>query len=139
MSVSAPPPVDTARIVALNARQTDPYSVCSGRRPGDHPGGRAASTSSSASSISRTYRFLVIPDSPAGDGGLGGNVRMASLRAYDIELNLSQHWINLFSPDHCDGKGRLLERFLSRSADQDHRNRPDPGPGPPRRSVLFGP
>ena len=41
--------------------------------------------------------FLVVPDSATNTGEVAGMFGMASLRGYDIELNLAQHWINLFS------------------------------------------
>jgi hypothetical protein len=48
--------------------------------------------------------FLVIPDVASVDNVLTGMVGMDVLSNYDVELNLAQHWINLFSPDHCEGQ-----------------------------------
>ena len=48
--------------------------------------------------------FLVIPDVADAGNVLTGMIGMDVLSNYDVELNLAQHWINLFSPDHCDGQ-----------------------------------
>ena len=101
--VSTPPEIDTSKIVMLNQLQTEATSVFG-------TGGQPISQETAGQPV-RIGRldfpdvsFLVIPDQSAGDTGVAGMFGMDSLRGYDIELNLAQHWINLFSQDHCPGK-----------------------------------
>ena len=102
-SVSTPPEIDTSKIVMLNQRQTEAISVYG---TGGQP--IREETAGQPVRIGRLdfpdVSFLVIPDQSAGDTGVAGMFGMDFLRGYDIELNLSQHWINLFSQDHCPGK-----------------------------------
>ncbi len=100
---TTPPEIDTSKIVMLNQRQTEATAVFG-------TGGQAIREETEGKPV-RLGRldfpdlsFLVLPDQAVGDTGVAGMVGMDVLRGYDIELNLAQHWINLFSQDHCAGK-----------------------------------
>lgn len=101
--MTAPPPIDTSKILMLNQLQTDPLSIYGA-------GGQAIHEQTPGQHVQLgkldfpDVAFLVVPDSATNTGEVAGMFGMASLRGYDIELNLAQHWINLFSQDHCDGK-----------------------------------
>jgi Aspartyl protease len=101
---TAPPPIDTAKIAMLNQLQVEAISVYG-------TGGQPIREETEGQPVRLgkldfpDVSFLVIPNGAATDTGVAGMFGMDFLRGYDIELNLAQHWINLFSQDHCDGKG----------------------------------
>jgi hypothetical protein len=101
--VTAPPSIDTAKIATLNQLQTDPYSIygASGASVRQQTAGQHVQL---GKLDFPAVSFLVVPDSAASTGEVAGMFGLDSLRRYDIELNLAQHWINLFSQDHCAGK-----------------------------------
>ncbi len=101
--VTAPPAIDTSKIQMLNQLQVDPLSIYGAGGQAIHeqtPGQHVQLGKLDFPDVS----FLVVPDAATNTGEVAGMFGMQSLGGYDIELNLAQHWINLFSQDHCDGK-----------------------------------
>jgi Aspartyl protease len=99
----APLPADTSKLQMLSQLQTDPFSIYGAGGQSIHeqtPGQHVRLGKLDFPDVS----FLVVPDAATDMGEVAGMFGMASLGSYDIELNLAQHWINLFSQDHCDGK-----------------------------------
>ncbi len=96
------PQIDVDKIALLNREQIEAYSIYGGggrqitQQTRGHRLGLGALDIAGAS-------FLIVPDLWGTDAPIAGMVGMDVLRAYDVELDLADNFVNLFSPDHCAG------------------------------------
>ena len=103
VSIPPPPPqINTDKIAMLNQEQIEAFSVygLGGRPIQEQTRGHVLKLGAlDFTDVS----FLVIPDILGPDSAVAGMIGMDLLRAYDIEFDFADHFVNLFSPDHCAG------------------------------------
>jgi predicted aspartyl protease len=96
------PQINADKIALLNQEQNEAYSVygVGGRPIREQTRGHVVKLGA-LDFVDAS--MLVIPDLPGAPAEIAGMIGMDLLRLYDIELDPADHFVNLFSPDHCAG------------------------------------